>query len=38
LSITPGQPPAVHLRGEVHRIEGPARGVQEPDRVRHEDC
>ena len=24
LSVTPGQPPAVHLRGEVHRIEGPA--------------
>ena len=24
LSVTPGQAPAVHLRGEVHRIEGPA--------------
>ena len=24
LSVTPGQSPAVHLRGEVHRIEGPA--------------
>jgi Tfp pilus assembly ATPase PilU len=23
LSVTPGQPPAVHLRGEAHRIEGP---------------
>ena len=24
LSVTPGQPPALHIRGEVHRIEGPS--------------
>src|ERR1043166_3109464 len=24
LSVAPGQTPAIHLRGEVHRIEGPA--------------